>query len=63
MVIHTYNQHIVTFFLVMPFSLQDLSSLIRDQTCCLAVEAWSLNYWTASEVPLACLLERLLIFP
>ena len=29
--------------------MQDLSSPARDQTCSLADEAWSLNYWTARE--------------
>ena len=29
----------------------DLSSLTRDQTCAPAVEVWSLNPWTAREVP------------
>ena len=31
--------------------MYDLSSLTRDQTCALVLEAQSLNYWTARDVP------------
>ena len=31
-------------------SMQDFSSLIRDQTQAPAVKAWSLNHWMAREV-------------
>ena len=33
------------------FEMRDLSSPTRDGTCTPAVEAWSLNHWTAREVP------------
>ena len=45
----------------------DLSSLTRDQTralwsaCFHALEAWSLNYWTAREVPIISLLMLLFL--
>ena len=29
----------------------DLSSLIRDQACAPCIGKWSLNHWTAREVP------------
>ena len=36
---------------VMLLSMLDLSSLIRDQTCCPpTLGAWSLNHWTSREV-------------
>ena len=53
-VIHSTDVFFSLFFLAEPHGLWDLSSLIRDQTrapCTLAVEAWSLNHWTAREVP------------
>ena len=37
--------------MAMPHSLQDLSSLTRDQTHAPAVEARSPNYWTTREFP------------
>ena len=43
-----------------PGSLQDLSSPTRDQTMRPAVEAQSLNHWTAREVPWLSILTRLL---
>ena len=39
------------FFLVMPHSLWDLSSLTSVDPRPSAVEAWSPNHWTAREVP------------
>ena len=33
------------------FSILNLRSLTGDRTCAPALEAWSLNYWTAREVP------------
>ena len=39
------------FFLAMQCGLWDLSSLTRRQTRTPTVEAWSLNPWTAMEVP------------
>ena len=41
----------VLFFLAMPRSMRDLSSLTRDRTRVPAVEAQSLIHWTAREVP------------
>ena len=35
----------------MPRSMRDLSSPTKDRTRALALEAWSLNHWTAREVP------------
>ena len=40
------------FFLVVLHSIQDLSSLAKDQTCAPAVETQSLNHWTARAVPI-----------
>ena len=37
--------------LAMPYSLQDLSPLTRDQTQAPAVEVRSPNYWTTREFP------------
>ena len=42
--------HFLSHFLVLPCNLWNLSSWIRDQTP--ALEAWSLNLWTAREVSL-----------
>ena len=39
------------FFLAVPHSMQDLSTSARDWTHAPWVEAWSLNHWTAREVP------------
>ena len=46
------------FFLAMPHSLWDLTSITRGQTCAPgikpvppALEAWSLNHWRAKKVP------------
>ena len=39
-------------FFFWPRGLWDLSSLTRDRTCTPALEAWSLNHWTAREVPM-----------
>ena len=39
------------YFLAMLRGMWDLSSPTRDRTCALALEAWSLNHWTAREVP------------
>ena len=48
----------LTFFVAMPLGVWDLSSLIRDQMepMTAAVEAWSLDHWTAREVPYSILL-------
>ena len=35
----------------MPQGMQDLSSIIRDRTHLPALAAWSLDHWTAREVP------------
>ena len=40
------------FFLVVLHSMQDLSSLTKDETCAPAVETQSLNHGTAREVPI-----------
>ena len=41
-----------TIFLVFwPQGVWDLSSLTRDQVCVPCIGRWSLNHWTASEVP------------
>ena len=40
------------FFLVVLHSIQDLSSLAKDQTCAPAVETQSFNHWTARAVPI-----------
>ena len=42
-------------------SLWGLSSLARDQTCAPAVEAWSPNHWTTTEVPRIWLLFYVLV--
>ena len=34
-----------------------ISSPTRDQIQACAVEAWSLNYWIAREVPLSCFFD------
>ena len=39
------------FFLAAPRVIWDLSSLARDQTLPLALEAQSLSHWPAREVP------------
>ena len=52
------------FFLAVPCSMQNLSSLIRDQTHVLpTVEAWSPNHWTTRGFPLNCLLRYLPSWP
>ena len=38
-------------FLAVPCGMRDLSYVTRDHTIPLAMEVWSLNYWTASKVP------------
>ena len=40
------------FFFGVLHSMQDLSSLTKDQTCAPAVETQSLNHGTAREVPI-----------
>ena len=44
------------FFLTVPHGMWDLSSLTRDQTHILCIQAWSLNHWTAG-TPESCFLE------
>ena len=46
------------FFVAIPLGVWGLSSLIRDQMEPMtpAVEAWSLDHWTAGEVPYSILL-------
>ena len=39
-------------FLTVPYSIWDLSSLIRDQTYVPCISRWILNHWTTREVPL-----------
>ena len=39
------------FFFATPCGMRDLSSQTRDQPHAPSVEAWSLNHWTAKEVP------------
>ena len=43
-------------------SLQDLSSLTRDQTWAPAVKELSSNYWTAKEFPLATYLKECMFY-
>ena len=38
-------------FFVMPYSMQDLSSLTRDPVWAMAVNALSPNHWTTREFP------------
>ena len=45
-----YKRKQTFFFWTMLCSMQDLSSLTRDQTQAPAVEAWSRNHWMAREV-------------
>ena len=40
------------FFLVVPHSMWDLSSLIRDQTLVFCIGRQSLNHWSTREIPL-----------
>ena len=60
---YTYISSIFFFFLAMPHGICDLSSLTRDRTQGSAVEAWSLNPWTAREVPTSLVLVPPLSLP
>ena len=40
-----------SFFFAAPHGMWDLRSLTGDRTCTPALEAGSLNYWTAREAP------------
>ena len=50
-----------SYFFVKTCSMQDLSSLTRDGTHPPAVEVWSLNHWTARELPISPLLFLILV--
>ena len=39
------------FFFFWPWGMWNLGSLMRDQTCTPCLGRWSLNHWTAQEVP------------
>ena len=46
--------YILSFWL---WGMWDLSSLTRDRTCILCIGRWSLNHWTAREVPITTVSE------
>ena len=56
-----HTEHTFFFFLAVPRSMWDLSSPTRDRTHTPALEVWSLNHWTAMEVPRTYILKALLI--
>ena len=60
---HLHLQSLFFFFLAMPPGLWDLSSLTRDRTQGSALEARSLNHWTAREVPTSPVVVPPLSFP
>ena len=52
---------ILFLFYVLVFWLQgmcDLGSLTKDRTCTLCIGRWSLNHWTAREVPITTVSEN-----
>ena len=50
--IRSISMNFLFFFLAAPLSMRDPSSTTRDQPMPSVVKMWSLNHWSAKEVPI-----------